>query len=145
MNLKEIMAIAGKPGLFKMVAQAKNGIIVESIIDQKRIQAFTHDKISSLEEISIFTETEDKPLKEVFQAFYEKLEGKATADFKGDNSKLKAFFEETLPEYDKERVYVSHMQKVVNWYNLLVAHDLLNFSEPEEQSDASPTQEKETV
>lgn len=141
MDLKEIMAIAGKPGLYKMVAQAKNGIIVESIIDQKRIQAFAHDKISSLEEISIFTETEDKPLKEVLKNFFDKLEGKATPEFKGDNNKLKAFFGDVLPEYDKERVYVSHMQKIVSWYNLLLEHNLLDFSEKEEQPDQAPTEE----
>lgn len=144
MDLKEIMAIAGKPGLYKMVAQAKNGLIVESIIDQKRIQAFTHDKISSLEEISIFTETEDKPLKAVLKNFFEKLEGKPAPEFKNDVTKLKAFFGEMLPDYDKEKVYVSHMQKIVNWYNLLVEHDLLNFDETEEITEAAPGEETKT-
>lgn len=141
MDLKEIMSITGKPGLFKMVAQAKSGIIVESIIDQKRVQAFTHDKISSLEEISIFTDNGDKPLKEVFALFFEKLEGKATPDFKNQNEKLKNFFAEMLPDYDKERVYVSHMQKIVGWYNLLVEHDMLDFSEEEEVSETPETPE----
>lgn len=131
MDLKEIMAIGGKPGLYKMVAQAKNGIIVESLIDHKRVQAFTHDKISSLEEISIFTESEDKPLKEILKDIYTKLEGKAAPDFRNDNAKLKTFFGEMVPDYDKERVYVSHMQKVVSWYNLLQQQNLLDFSEPE--------------
>jgi hypothetical protein len=144
MDLKEIMAIAGKPGLYKMVAQAKNGIIVESIIDQKRIQAFTHDKISSLEEISIFTETEDKPLKAVLKNFFEKLEGKPAPEFKNDVAKLKAFFGEMLPDYDKEKVYVSHMQKIVNWYNLLVEHELLNFDEKEEVAETAPGEETKT-
>ena len=143
MDLKEIMAITGKPGLYKMVAQAKNGIIVESIIDQKRVQAFSHDKISSLEEISIFTDTEDKPLKEVFAIFFEKLEGKQTPDFKNQNEKLKAFFAEMLPDYDKERVYVSHMLKLVGWYNLLVEHDMLDFTEEEEAAETPETPEHE--
>jgi hypothetical protein len=141
MDLKEIMAIAGKPGLYKMVAQAKNGIIVESIVDQKRIQAFTHDKISSLEEISIFTETEDKPLKEVLKSMFEKLEGKEVPDFKNDNNKLKTFFGEMMPDYDKERVYVSHMQKIVTWYNLLLQHNLLNFDEEEAPIEKAPDEE----
>lgn len=141
MDLKEIMAIGGKPGLYKMVAQAKNGIIIESILDQKRTQAFAHDKISSLEEISIFTDTEDKPLKEVLRSFYEKLEGKQTPDFKNDNNKLKAFFGEMLPDYDKERVYTSHMQKIISWYNLLVQHNLLDFSESDESSGEVPEEE----
>lgn len=141
MDLKEIMAITGKPGLYKMVAQAKNGIIVESIIDQKRVQAFSHDKISSLEEISIFTDADDKPLKEVFAIFFEKLDGKQASDFKNQNDKLKAFFAEMLPDYDKERVYVSHMQKIVGWYNLLVEHDMLDFSEEEETPEITDAPE----
>lgn len=141
MDLKEIMAIAGKPGLYKMVAQAKNGIIVESIVDQKRLQAFSHDKISSLEEISIFTESEDRPLKEVLKTFFEKLEGKAIPDFKNDNNKLKTFFGEMLPDYDKERVYVSHMLKIISWYNLLLEYNLLDFSEKEEPSENAPGEE----
>ncbi|MBL7905546.1 MAG: DUF5606 domain-containing protein [Bacteroidales bacterium] len=141
MDLKEIMAIGGKPGLYKMVAQAKNGIIIESILDQKRTQAFAHDKISSLEEISVFTDTEDKPLKEVLRSFYEKLEGKQTPDFKNDSNKLKAFFGEMLPDYDKERVYTSHMQKIISWYNLLIQHNLLDFSENDESSGEAPQEE----
>lgn len=135
MDLKEIMAIAGKPGLYKMVGQAKNGIIVESIVDQKRFQAFTNEKISSLEEISIFTESEDKPLKEILKAIYEKLEAKAAPDFKNDNAGLKTFFNEMVPDYDKERVYVSHMQKIVSWYNLLLKYNLLDFTEEEQSAE----------
>ena len=141
MDLKEIMAITGKPGLYKVVAQAKNGVIVESIVDQKRVQAFSHDKISSLEEISIFTDTEDMPLKEVLAIFFEKLEGKQTPDFKNQNEKIKTFFAEMLPNYDKDRVYVSHMQKIVSWYNLLVEHDMLDFSEKEETPETPETTE----
>lgn len=142
MNLKEIMAIAGKPGLYKVVAQAKNGIIVENIIDHKRIQAFTHDKISTLEEISIYTENGDMPLKEVILKMYQKLEQKSAPDLKGDNNKIKNFFGDILPEYDKERVYVSHMQKIINWYNLLLSQNLINLEE--ELKEEEITAEKET-
>ncbi len=140
MNLKDIMAIAGKPGLYKMIAQAKNGLIVESIIDHKRIQAFTSDKISTLEEISIYTESDDMPLKEVLRKMYEKLDAKPAPDFKGDNNKIKSFFLDLLPEYDKERVYVSHMQKIINWYNLLLEQNLIDLEKDEE-----PEAESETV
>lgn len=142
MTLKEIMAIAGKPGLYKMIAQAKNGIIVESIIDQKRMQAFTHDKISTLEEISIYTESGDKPLREVLQAMFAKLEGKNTPDYKGDNNKIKEFFGEMLPDYDKERVYVSHMQKIINWYNLLVEYNLTDAITAPGDTEESAEEEK---
>lgn len=140
MDLKEIMAIGGKPGLYKMVAQAKNGIIVESLLDQKRLQAFSHDKISSLEEISIFTESGDKPLREILAGFYKNLEGRPAPDFKNENDKLKAFFNEMLPDYDKERVYTSHMQKIVSWYNLLLGHNLLDFSEAVETPPAGDSE-----
>jgi hypothetical protein len=149
MELKEIMAITGKPGLYKMVAQAKNGIIVESIVDQKRIQAFTHDKISTLEEISIYTESGDMPLRKVLKSMHEKLNGQAAPDNKGDNNKIKQFFGEILPDYDKERVYVSHMQKIINWYNLLLTYDLIHLvneepveteSEPLEESSETSTE-----
>jgi hypothetical protein len=143
MKLKEIMAIAGKPGLYKMVAQAKNGIIVESIIDQKRVQAFTQDKISTLEEISVYTEDGDKPLREIFQKIMTAQEGKATPDFKGNNNKIKEFFGQVLPEYDKERVYTSHMQKIVSWYNLLIQHDLAEILKNDENEETSANEGNE--
>lgn len=153
MNLKEIMAIAGKPGLYKMIAQAKNGVIVESIIDQKRLQAFSHDKISTLEEISIYTESDDMPLKEVLKTMFEKLEGKEAPEYKGDNNKTKEFFAEMLPQYDKERVYVSHMQKIISWYNLLLKNNLLDASLEDEKEEsegqpeeaASPTEQEKAA
>ncbi|MGE5382069.1 MAG: DUF5606 domain-containing protein [Omnitrophica WOR_2 bacterium] len=141
MNLKEIMAIAGKPGLFKMIAQAKNGIVVESIIDGKRLQAFTNDKISTLEEISIYTESDDMPLRQVLRTMYEKLEGKPAPENKGDNTRIKQFFGEVLPEYDKERVYVSHMQKIISWYNLLLDHDLKDMLTEEAATEEEPAQD----
>ncbi|MFA6950478.1 MAG: DUF5606 domain-containing protein [Lentimicrobiaceae bacterium] len=152
MNLKEIMAIAGKPGLYKMVAQAKNGIIVESIIDQKRFQAFSHDKISTLEEISIYTESGDMPLREVLKTMFEKLEGKPTPEMKSDNNKAKQFFGEMLPQYDKNKVYVSHMQKIIGWYNMLTELGLISANMDEEpgstetegETPAAPEQTEET-
>lgn len=136
MDLKEIMAIAGKPGLYKMVAQAKNGIVVESVIDQKRFQAFTSDKVSTLEEISIYTDNGDMPLREVFRTLFKKLDGKQAPDNKGDNNKIKKFFGDMLPEYDKERVYVSHMQKILNWYNILIEHNLVDLEKDAEEEAA---------
>lgn len=146
MNLKEIMAIAGKPGLYKMIAQAKNGIIVESLIDQKRIQAFSHDKVSTLGEISVYTEAGDTPLSDIIRTMYSKLDGNPAPDFKGDNNKIKQFFEELLPDYDKERVYVSHMQKIIGWYNLLLEKGLIDMEEEaEEGSVGEDTAEPETT
>lgn len=135
MDLSKILSISGKPGLFKMIAKTKNGLIIESLINGKRISAFSHEKISSLEEISIFTETEDLSLKEVFKMIFEKTEGKEAIDIKSSNNQLKEFFEESVPEYDKDRVYVSDIKKVLKWYNVLLEKKLLDFSEEEEEAE----------
>ncbi len=145
MDLSKILSISGNPGLYKMIAKSKNGLIVESFIDGKRISAFSQEKISSLEEISIFTEGEDLSLKEVFKKIFEKTEGKEAIDAKSPNNKLKEFFEEVVPEYDKERVYVSDIKKVLKWYNTLLEKELLDFSEEEENKEPEdkPGKDKE--
>ena len=129
MDLKQILSIAGKPGLFKLVAQSKNGLIIESLIDGKRMNAFMNEKISSLEEIGLFSHSEDVALKEVLKNMYDQTNGQKAIDRKADDAAVKAFFEQTVPDYDKERVYVSHMRKVIGWYNLLIEKGILDFSE----------------
>ena len=143
MDLSKILSISGKPGLYKMIAKSKNGLIVESFIDGKRISAFSQEKISSLEEISIFTEGEDLSLKEVLKKIFEKTEGKEAIDTKSPNYKLKEFFEEAVPEYDNERVYVSDIKKVLKWYNTLLEKELLDFSEEEENKEPEDKPDKE--
>ncbi|MDZ7741797.1 MAG: DUF5606 domain-containing protein [Bacteroidota bacterium] len=138
MDLKEILAIAGKPGLFKMVGQTKNGVVVDSLVDGKRFTAFAHERISSLEEISIYTETEDLPLKDIFKKIYDKLEGKAAIDPRSSTQDLKDFFLEAVPDYDEERVYPSDIKKVVRWYNLLHDNDMLHFEEEEDEEKEGP-------
>jgi hypothetical protein len=140
MDLSKILSIAGKNGLFKVVSQGKNAVIVESLNDGKRFPAFGQEKMSSLEEISVFTTGDDLALKEVFKAFHEKLEGKPAIDHKSDNNTLKKFFLEMVPEFDQDRVYVSDIKKIVNWYNTLLEKELLDFTEetktPEEGETA---------
>ncbi len=134
MELKEILAISGKGGLFKMVSQAKKGVIVESLTDGKRFPAFLHDKLSSLEEISIFTTgEEDKPLKDVFKTIFEKYEGGRIPEIGSDSNSLRGWFEEILPEFDKDRVYISDIKKVIIWYNQLHDKNLLDFTEPADE------------
>jgi hypothetical protein len=135
MDLSKILAITGKPGLYKMLAQTKNGLVVESIPEGKKFTAFTHERISTLEEISIYTKGEDKPLKEVLKAIYDKLEGKAALSHKSSGEELKSFFEEAVPDYDKENVYVSDIKKVISWYNSLHELNLLDFTEEEEKKE----------
>lgn len=135
--LKDILSIGGKPGLYKMISQAKNGLVVESLIDKKRIPAFASAKISALEDIAIFTEDEDLALKNVLKLISDKENGGACLNHKSSNEKLKKYFEEIIPEYDRERVYVSDIKKVLNWYNILLNLQLLNFEEEELEKDES--------
>jgi len=135
MDLTKILSIAGKPGLYKMLAQTKNGLVVESLADQKKFTAFSHEKISTLEEISIYTEGEDKPLKEVLKAIYEMQDGQPAIDHKSDTAKLKDFFEKAVPDYDKENVYVSDIKKIITWYNILQEQDMLDFTEEETKEE----------
>jgi len=132
MDLSKILSISGKPGLYQVVSQAKNAVIVESLPDKKRFPAFGNEKISSLEEISIYTTGEDLPLKELLKTLFGKLEGKPAPDPKSDPAKLKDFFLEAVPEYDQERVYLSDIKKILNWYNILLENDLLDFTTEEE-------------
>lgn len=139
MELKEILTISGKSGLFRLVSNNRSTFIVESLNDGKRFPAFARDKVSPLEEISIFTNEDDMPLKEVFLKLYD-FNGKAPVDAEvyGNNDKLKQLFEDFVPDYDHDRVYVSHMKKIVSWYNDLVAHEVLenelNSSDDEEDT-----------
>lgn len=131
MDLSKILSISGKPGLYKMIGQTKNGAIVESLADKKRFPAFASERISSLEEISIFTNDEDLVLKDVLKAIYDNLNGEKALDHKSDPGKLKEFFKNAIPNYDQERVYVSDIKKVIHWYNLLHEYEMLDFTEEE--------------
>lgn len=134
MDLSKIVSISGRPGLFLIKSQAVGRIIVESLIDGKCTPAFARDRMSSLEEISIFSVDEDKPLKEVFMSIHEKMGDKVGFDFKkAGNDELRAKFLEVMPDYDQEAVYPSDMRKVFAWYQMLVDKNLLDFTpEPEE-------------
>jgi len=135
MDLTKILAISGKPGLFKMVGDAKNKIIVESLIDGKRYPAFSHDKISSLKEISIYTETDDIPLEDVFKNIYKVMEGKPIPNPKKmPAEELKKLFEKALPDYDRDAVYVSNMKSVFAWYNILLENQLIDLEDEQEQA-----------
>ena len=146
MDLSKILSISGRGGLFKVVSQSKNAVIVESLVEKKRFPAFGHERMSSLEEISIFTTGEDRPLKDVLKAFHDKLEGKPAVDPKtGDAAMLKQFGE-IVPDYDPDRVYVSDIRKVVAWYNLLLENGMLDFTEEEkEEEEKSVAEETKTA
>ena len=141
MDLNKILSIAGKPGLYRLVAQSKNGLIIESLLDGKRMNAFMNEKISSLEEISLFSHSEDVALKDVLRNMFNLTKGQKAIDNKADDAKIKEFFGQIVPDYDQERVYVSHMRKVIGWYNLLLEKGIIDFTE-EEVTESKP---EETV
>lgn len=143
MKLSEILSISGKSGLYVLVSKNKNGVIVESISDKKRFPAFATDRISSLEEISMFTYEKDVPLREVFKSIFDKENGGKAIDPKSDPKLLKDYMESVLPEFDRDRVYVSDMKKLFTWYNLLQENNSVDFSEIEEEVEESPAPEEE--
>jgi hypothetical protein len=141
MELKDILAISGQPGLFKYVAQSMRGVIVESLLDGKRMNASSTSRVSALTEISMFTEGEDIALAEVFTRMYAYTEGKEALSHKESADKLKAYFAEVLPEYDRERVHVSDIKKALSWFNILVAAGLTEFKLPEEEEQTEESAE----
>jgi hypothetical protein len=145
MNLKDILAISGYPGLFKYVSQAKNGIIVESLLDKKRMPAYASAKVSALEDIAIFTENAEVPLGEIFTKIFEKESGGLAIDVKSSPEKIMAYFESVLPDFDKKRVYSSDIKKVISWYNILHALNLLNLPDEKKEEVEAPEQEAKPV
>ena len=135
MELKEILAISGQPGLYKYVAQSTNGVIVESLLDGKRMNASASSKVSALTEISIFTEGDDLPLADVFTNIYNHTGGKEAISHKEAPEKLKGAFAEVLPDYDRDRVHVSDMKKVFMWYNIPLGAGFTEFKLPETEEE----------
>jgi hypothetical protein len=136
MILKDILSISGEPGLFKFVAQGKNAIIVEHLETGKRSSAFSSAKVSSLDDISIFTENEDLPLSKVFDRIFEKETGGPALDTKSSSDELKKYFQEIVPDYSKNKVYSSDIKKVFLWYNILQKKNMLVKEEPEKPAEA---------
>lgn len=146
MDLSKILSIAGKPGLYLMVGEAKNNLIVESLIDGKKIPSFAHDRVSTLKEISIYTENEDVPLDEVLKSIDNYTEGKPIENPKKSSSDvIKSTFAEILPDYDRDTVYVSDIKKIFSWYNLLLEKDMLDFTEEVEETDDTKGEHPEDV
>ncbi len=139
--LKRILSISGKPGLYKLVSQAKNMIVVESLIDGKRMPSFAHDRVTSLGDIAMYTENDEVPLREVFLNI-QKIEngGLASCEAKASPKELQEFMAKALPDYDRDRVKNSDIKKLITWYNLLVNSDNADFSE---QAEAGVEEETE--
>lgn len=143
--LKTILSISGKPGLYKLISQGRNMLIVESLTDKKRLPAYGNEKIISLGDIAMYTDTDDVPLKDVLVAMKEKENGaavvmdlkKATAD------ELRSYLGEVLPTFDRDRVYLTDIKKLISWYNLLVSCGMTDFEEDSEAEEAAEEKTEE--
>ena|ERR1035437_2561433 len=141
--LKEILSVTGKPGLFKLVSQAKNMNIIESLIDGKRMPAYPKDKVVTLGDIAIFTETAEVPLGQVLESVKAKENGGVCSlDPKADNDKLRKYMLEVLPDYDRDRVYPSDIRKLIVWYNILINAQITDFVAKEEEKIEEPLESK---
>lgn len=134
-DLSKILAISGQSGLFLYISQARNGAIVEALADKKRSSVSMNSKITSLADISIYTDDEEVKLQEVLLSMKEVLGDADAPSSKSSADELKALFEKALPAYDRDRFYVSHMKKVVDWYNSLKKYASLDFVNPEEEAE----------
>lgn len=120
MGLDKIIAITGKPGLYKVLNQSKNGFVIESLTDRKRTTLIGNQNVSTLKDIAIYTYDEEFPLGLIFKMMFEKEGGKTSISNDAKDADLMTYFEEIVPNFDKERVYPSNVKKVIKWYNQLV-------------------------
>ncbi|WP_431136661.1 DUF5606 family protein [Psychroserpens mesophilus] len=127
MSLDKILSISGKPGLYKIIAQTRTGFVAESLIDHKKVNVNIHSNVSILSEIAVYTLTEELPLRDVLKKVMEKENGQPTSiSHKDSKDTLEEYFFEVLPDYDEDRVYASDIKKIIQWYNLLQKHDMLD-------------------
>lgn len=142
MGLEKVLAISGKPGLYKLLTQTRGGFVAESLIDKKRITVSLQQNVSVLSEIAIYTLGEEIPLKDVLAKIKEKENGEQTSvKPKDDKDKLEAYFFDVLPDYDEDRVYASDIKKIIRWYNLLHQHNMLGLLD--EEKDAVKANDEE--
>lgn len=138
MGLTKTIAITGKPGLFNIISQSKGGFVVQSLVDKKKFPISNSHNVSVLNDIAIYTYDKEVPLRNIFLTIYEKENKKASISHKENNTTLINYFSEVLPDFDQERVYVSNIKKVLQWYNILVAaeFDFSTIQETEETEEA---------
>ena len=137
MDLTSILVISGKPDLSELVSQTKGGAIVRNLVTGQKYPVFKNDRISSLGEIRIFTDTDERPLEDVMQAIFKHLDGKATAfePKKAEGKELADLLAAALPDYDRDRVHTSDMKKLFAWYNILLAAEKITFDEEEKKEE----------
>jgi hypothetical protein len=141
--LKTILSISGKPGLYKLISQGKNMLIVESIsADKKRIPAYGNEKVISLADIAMYTNDSEVPLKEVLTSVLKKENGElASIDAKkSTGDQLRTYFAEILPDFDRDRVYVTDIKKLISWYNILITNGITDFEAEEATEEAAESE-----
>ena len=143
MNLEGIITVAGKPGLYKVVSEGNNTVIVESFTDRKKTPLYSHNQANMLEEIGIYTYDDTKPLSEIFDDIAKKEKGEQSLSHKSSTNQLTAYFREILTDYDEERVYISDIKKVIQWYNAMQAFGLIEI--PKAEKKAKQTAKKKTT
>jgi hypothetical protein len=136
---ERIMTITGKPGLYRLLSSGRNMFVVEMVdATKKRMPVYNSDKVVMLDDIAIYTDTEEIPLREVFRRIFEKENAVLPFDLKlSTPEELVAYFEGIMPDYDRERVYLTHIKKMYTWYNILVANGVVDFPEEEENEQNS--------
>ena len=142
MNLQSIISITGKPGLYNVVSQTKNGLIVESIGEGRRLPVYASDKVSALEDISIYTTNDDIPLAEVYDKVFAFTKGKEAIAHNSKPEELKAYLIQILPDFDQDRVYNSDIKKLFQWFNLLANAGLLKQEAKEEKKEEAKAEKK---
>lgn len=142
--IRTILSISGKPGLYRLVSQGRNMLIVESLSTGKRTPAFSHDKVMSLGDIAMYTNGEDMPLADVLELVKAKTNGQPV-DLKAfaDDDEMRSFFGEILTDFDRDRVHDSDIRKLFQWYNALLAAGITEFKEPEAAEEAAEEEKKE--
>jgi len=141
MALKDILVISGQSGLFRYISKGRKSVVVENISDNKRIIIPVTIKISMLDEITVFAKNNDISLRKIFRKIQEKENRGAAISHKSPDAELKKYFAELLPEYDRDRVYMSDIRKIIMWYNLLLELGITNFDHPEEEGEPEETVE----
>lgn len=125
MDISSLVTITGKPGLFKVLTKSNNSLVLEELTTGRKLAVAGHNKVSLLESIGIFTTDGELPLNEVFYKIAKKLDAKVAISPKSSGAELREFMQSVLPEYDEERVYESHIKKLISWYNLLVEQGII--------------------
>ena len=133
-DLTKTLAVSGQSGLYTYLAQSRSGAIVESMVDHKRMTVNLHNRLTALSDVSIYTDEGEMKLQDVFLALSATLAGSDAPTSKSDAGEIQSLFEKAVPTYDRDRFYLSHMKKILDWYNCLVKYASLDFVREDEES-----------